>query len=60
MSIKNTLKTRYMIGVILAFMPQLTGCLFQSLHIKGEADVEAAPVGNGSEGGKAEEEDLFI
>lgn len=60
MSIKNTQTNRYLIYVILAFMPSLTGCLLQSLHIKGEVDAEAAPVIESSEGEKVEDEDLFI
>lgn len=60
MSIKNTLKTRYLIYVILAFMPSLSGCLLQSLHIKGEVDAESAPINESSEGGEAEDENLFI
>lgn len=33
-------KGRYLAYVLIAFMPALSGCLWQSFHLKGEIDAE--------------------
>lgn len=34
---------KYLTLVLMAFVPALSGCLLQSLHAKGEVDINEAP-----------------
>lgn len=38
------MKRKYLILCLLSFFPQLHGCLWQELHIKGEVDASGEPI----------------
>jgi hypothetical protein len=40
----DNLSRRYLALVLIALLPSLHGCLWQSLHIKGEVDAEGKPI----------------